>query len=141
MNPAFSFYVLLDTLLNLDSLLIQLKNEVTPMWYAFGAAVGIEEKILEECGRCPPDQSLIEVCDKFLAKHKHPTWREVGKAVKQIGLAKLAESIFKVYDTGKLYWLYTYNYIAMFLNIYSHVIHLMHALQNTLSINTLLNGM
>ena len=91
-----------DTLLNLDSLLIQLQAEVTPNWYQFGEAIGIEKKILDKYQQYSPEQSIIEILDNWLRNHTgQPTWREVAEALRKIGLQKLAFDIERVYDTGK----------------------------------------
>ena len=92
-----------DTLLNLDSLLIQLQVEVTPKWYEFGEAIGIEKKILDKYQQYSPEQSIIEILDNWLRNHAgQPTWREVAEAVRKVGLQKLAFDIERVYDTGKI---------------------------------------
>ena len=96
-------FVLLDGSLNLDSLLIQLKSEVTLSWYQFGKALGVDNKFLDKCLQHPPEESLIEVCDNWLRNHTgQPTWREVAEALRQIDCQKLAFDIESVYDKGNL---------------------------------------
>ena len=91
-----------DTLLNLDSLLIQLQAEVTPHWYQFGVAIGTEKKVLDKYQQYSPEQSIIEILDNWLRNHAgQPTWREITEALRKVGLQKLAFDIEQVYDTGK----------------------------------------
>ena len=92
-----------DLLLNLDSLLIQLRNEVTPMWYQFGEAIGVEKKVLDKCIKYSPEESIVEVLDNWLRNHAgQPTWWEVAEALRMINLMQLAFNVEKVYDTGKI---------------------------------------
>ena len=58
-----------DKSLNLDSLLIQIRSQVTPKWYHFGLAVGISKEKLDEFANFPPDESIVEMLD-FLATNK-----------------------------------------------------------------------
>ena len=90
-----------DGLLNLDSLLIQLKAEVTPKWYQFGEAVGVDKETLNKYQEYPDSQCIIEVLDFWLRNHTgQPTWREVAEILRGIGLQQLASDIEKVYETG-----------------------------------------
>ena len=92
-----------DNTLNLDCLLIQIQAEITPNWYEFGEALGLEKKVLDKCAQYPPEQSIIEVCDHWLRDHSgQPTWREVANALKRINFQQLAFDIEKVYATGIL---------------------------------------
>ena len=98
----YNIFVNLDESLNLDSLLIQIKPEVTPNWYQFGKAIGVDEKVLDRCIPYPPEESLVEVCDNWLRNHSgKPTWREVAEALGEINCQQLAFDIKKVYETGK----------------------------------------
>lgn len=91
-----------DNLLNLDSLLIQVKAEVTPQWYQLGEALGIEKNKLEKCTQYPPEESIVEVLDSWLRNHPgQPTWREFAETLKMIGLLQLGCDIEKVYETGR----------------------------------------
>ena len=96
-------FVNLDDSLNLDSLLIQIKPEVTPNWYKFGEAIGVDDKVLDRCIPYPPEESIVEVCDHWLRNHSgKPTWREVAEALGQTNFQQLAFDIEKVYETGKM---------------------------------------
>ena len=87
----------------MDSLLIQLRSEVTPKWYQFGEAMGVGKEVLDKCIKYPSEESLIEVLDNWLRNHAgQPTWREVAEALKGIGLQQLAFDIEKVYNTGNI---------------------------------------
>ena len=93
----------LDELLNLDSMLIQVKQEVTLTWYQFGKALGVNENVLDKCLQHPgpPKESLIEVCDNWLRNHTgQPAWSEIAEALRQIGYQQLADNIDNVYNTG-----------------------------------------
>ena len=90
-----------DTLLNLDSLLIQLKAEVTPRWYEFGKALGVNKAVLEKCIQYPPEESIVEILDNWLRNHEtEPTWKEIAESLKMIGLRQLGSDIGMVYETG-----------------------------------------
>ena len=109
----------LDELLNLDCLLIQLRSEVTPMWYQFGIAGGMPIKSLDELLNYPQDECIIEVLDYWLRKRSEvskPTWKDVAKVLKEIGLSKLAEDISSVYTIGKS----SLQVICMLMPIYLH---------------------
>ena len=88
--------------LNLDNLLIQLKAEVTPKWYEFGQAAGMEKMTLDEYSQYPEEECIVEVLDKWLRNHTGtPTWREVAEILRNIGLSRLGNDIDEVYTTGK----------------------------------------
>ena len=89
-----------DESLNLDSLLIQLRVQVTPKWHEFGVAVGVPEDLLEQYSNYPADERLIEVLNYWLNNHQNTTWRDVEKILHDIELHKLAEGIVNVYETG-----------------------------------------
>ena len=89
-----------DESLNLDSLLIQLRAQVTQKWYQFGAAVGVPNDLLQHYSSYPADEGLIKVLNYWLNNHQTPTWRDVAKVLHDIELHELAESIMNVYQTG-----------------------------------------
>ena len=90
-----------DGLLNLDSLLIQLQAEVTPKWYQFGEAVGVDKETLNKYREYSDSQCIIEVLDFWLRNHTgQPAWREVAEILRGIGLQRLASDIESVYETG-----------------------------------------
>ena len=90
-----------DESLNLDSLLIQLRVQVTPKWHQFGAAIGVPEDLLQQYSNFPADERLIEVLNYWLNNNQNPTWRDVAKVLHDIELNDLAERIMNVYETGK----------------------------------------
>ena len=92
-----------DTLLSLDSLLIQLQAEVTSKWYQFGEAVGVDKETLDKYTEYPDDQCIVEVLDFWLRNHTgQPTWREVADVLRGIDLQQLASNIENVYETGNI---------------------------------------
>ena len=100
-NTLLSLYT--DTLLSLDSLLIQLQAEVTSKWYQFGEAVGVDKETLDKYTEYPDDQCIIEVLDFWLRNHTgQPTWREVADVLRGIDLQQLASDIENVYETGNI---------------------------------------
>ena len=86
--------------LNLDTLLIQVRDQVTPLWYEFGVAAGVPIDTLNKCLNCTPEESIVEVLDYWLRQSKK-TWRDVACILNEIHIQELAETILKVYDTGK----------------------------------------
>ena len=57
--------------------------------------------MLDKCVHCPPEESIIEICDHWLRNHTgQPTWREVAEALRQIGFKKLVFDVENVYETG-----------------------------------------
>ena len=86
--------------MNLDCLLIQLRSQVTSKWHQFGLAVGISKEILDQYANYPPGECIVEVLDYWLRNHRttgtKPTWGDVAKALREIELHQLAESILKV---------------------------------------------
>jgi hypothetical protein len=94
-----------DKQVNLDNLLIQLRDEVTPHWQNFGLTIGVPREVIVKYSEYPPDQCMIEILDYWLRHHDHApvplTWRDVAIALRQIRLHQLAEKILKVYVTGE----------------------------------------
>ena len=81
--------------------MIQIRNQVTPKWYKFGVAVGLNSEILNELSNLPPEESIVEMLDLWLRTNENAiTWRDVANALKDTGLYLLAERILKVYKTG-----------------------------------------
>ena len=92
-----------DAPLNLDSLLIQLKEEATPKWYEFGQAAGMDKMTLDEYSQYPEEECIVEVLDNWLRNHtRTPSWREVAEILRNIGLPRLGNDIDEVYQTGVL---------------------------------------
>ena len=87
--------------LNLDSLLIRLKDKVTEKWYQFGVALGVEKEILDRYLNYPPEQSIV-MLDHWLRSCDLEgwNWRDVAKALRQIEHHQLAEEIENIDKTG-----------------------------------------
>jgi hypothetical protein len=87
--------------------LIQIRHEVTPKWYQFGVAIGINKETLDEFSNFPPEECIVEVSDLWLRNSRRAlTWRDVANALKECGHYNLAEKILKVHKTGA--WLSVY---------------------------------
>ena len=88
-------------LVNLDTLLVQLRDEITSRWYEFGLAVAwsIPKEVMDSYSGYPADQCMIEMLDYWLRHYCHgqPTWKDVANALKKINLHQLADSILQVY--------------------------------------------
>ena len=94
--------VISDSRLNLNMLLIQLRDQVTPRWYELGIALGIQKETLDDLSRYSQEQCIVEFLDYWLNNHhSDPTWREIADALKAIELYELAEGILNVYKTGE----------------------------------------
>lgn len=90
-----------DDLLNLDTLLIQIKDDITPIWYQFGEALKIDKEVLDKYSKYSPENSMIEMLDQWLRMYPGKrTWREVAAALKEVNFDELADSIDEVYETG-----------------------------------------
>ena len=92
--------------MDLDSLLIQVRQQVTPKWKEFGLAAGIKSDLLEKYSSYPPEECIVEVLDHWLRNYQaptksKPTWRDVADVLKAMELHQLADSILSVYETGK----------------------------------------
>ena len=104
-------YKYADKLLNLDNLLILMRRQVTPKWYQFGLAVGINKETLDEFSNFPPEECIVEMLDLWLRTSESAiTWRDVADALKETGFHLLAENILKVYKTGEMLLKYLSNY-------------------------------
>ena len=102
--------ILIDLTLNLDTLLIQIRREVTPKWYQFGLAIGINKETLDELSNLTPEECIVEVSDIWLRTSATAiTWRDVADTLKETGCHRLAEKILKVYKTGETLKLDQYN--------------------------------
>ena len=90
-----------DDLLNLDSLLIQLREHVTPRWYVMGVAIGLPQQLLDQYSAYPPEECVVEMFDYWLQNYStKPTWEDVAIVLRKINLDHLANNIMKVYETG-----------------------------------------
>ena len=96
-----NFHITIDDLLNLDSLLIQLKPEVTSKWELFARVVGLSQEVIKDLSNCGPDERMVEMLDYWLRNHpSKPTWREVAQILEELHLYQLADDLLKVYETG-----------------------------------------
>ena len=78
--------------MDLDSLLIVLKEELSPKWYEFGLVVGVPQELMDSYSGYPSDQCLTEVLDYWLRHHNETIkWTEVANALKAVKLNQLAE--------------------------------------------------
>lgn len=95
-----------DDSLNLDTLLLQISSQVTPVWYKFGQVIGVSKEILDKCLDYPAEECVVEVVDHWLRTRKC-TWKDVAEGLNATGLQCLADDILKVYTTGNnvtLHW-------------------------------------
>ena len=95
-----------DDSLNADSMLIQVKDDITSSWYAFGEALGVSQEKLNwmQTQDHADYEKLVEICyDWFegFPRGSKPTWRDVAKALQTAGFHTLSSDIMKVYTTGK----------------------------------------
>ena len=90
--------------INLDSLLIQLRPQITAKWYQFGEAAGIEKAVLNSFAKsCSPDDCIIEMLDYWLRKSpKKLTWRDIAGVLRAINYLQMANDIERVYVTGTM---------------------------------------
>ena len=80
-----------DKRLDLDNLLIQLRTQVTPSWYEFGLALGMDKDTLNKFSKSPQEESIVKLADYWLRNSPtEPTWRDVAEALKKIGFDSLA---------------------------------------------------
>jgi hypothetical protein len=101
-------YILMHTFVtdipsvNLDSLLIQLRPQISAKWYQFGEAAGIDNAVLDSFVKsCSPDDCLVEMLDYWLRKSPRKlTWRDVAGVLKVINYLQMANDIERVYETG-----------------------------------------
>ena len=71
---------------------------MTPKWYQFGVAIGIEENVLERYSNYPDEVCIVEVLDHWLRNnHTKPTWRRVGEALKKIELCPFGDEVLNGY--------------------------------------------
>ena len=85
-------------------MLIQIRHEVTPKWYQFGLAIGINKETLDQFSSFPPEECIVEISDLWLRTSETTvTWRDVADALKEIGCHQLAEKILKMYQTGEAF--------------------------------------
>ena len=89
-------------LVNLDLLLILLKEELTPRWYEFGLIVGVPKDVMDNYLGYPSDQCLIELLDYWLRYHPGQlTWKEVAHVLREMKIYFLAEKALQISTTGE----------------------------------------
>ena len=99
-------FVLTDSLISLDTLIIQLRP-ISSDFRLFGSVAGISPVKLDQIVATSsiPYDGLVEVCNLWLEKcHEEntpPTWCSVAEILTLIGHKPLADAIMKVYTTGK----------------------------------------
>ena len=87
--------------MNLDMLLIQLRPQAASKWYSLGLALGEEKESMDKYSDHPDEACLVEILDSWLRNHKgKPTWKEIAKALDDVGLHELATDLLRSYETG-----------------------------------------
>ena len=85
--------------MNLDNLLIHLRDEVTPKWHELGEIIGVPKESLDKYSEHPPDQCIIEVLDYWLMLyHDKLTWKDVARALKELNLHQLSEKVLQIHE-------------------------------------------
>ena len=83
---------------DLDNVLIQIRDEVTPHWHRLGEIVGVPREVLDKCSGYQPEQCLVEVVDYWLLRSgEQITWKDVAQAVREIKLEEPAEKVLLNY--------------------------------------------
>ena len=85
--------------MNLDNLLIHLRDEVTPKWYELGEIIGVPKETLDKYSEHPPDQCIIEVLDYWLMLYRDKlTWKDVAHTLKEINFHQLSEKVLQIHE-------------------------------------------
>ncbi len=96
-----------DELLNLDTLLIELKS-ISQYFKQLGSHIGISRDYLDqiESSVAVPYDGLVEVCDAWLRKCEDNeitlTWRHLADILSSMEQHQLSHNIMQVYATGML---------------------------------------
>ena len=91
--------MVLDETLNLDSLLLKLRDKVKAEWYQFGEAIGVPKEYLEKLEGLSEEGCLVKLLEFWLSYHPdRPTWKELADALEYIRDYQLANNLKKVYD-------------------------------------------
>ena len=103
----FSYHLIIpdkSLCVNLDTLLIQLRQQVTTKWYQFGVRAGIHRDVLDNFAKqCSPNDCIVEMLDYWLRNSKQPpTWKDVARILKEINLTQLGQDIDEFYKTGNV---------------------------------------
>ncbi len=90
-----------DKLLNLDTLLIQLR-EVASKWESLGMFLNFSslDMQLMKAKATNDFDCLIELCDNWIRNQTVPTWKKVADALKNIGEHELHDELLNIYKTG-----------------------------------------
>ena len=116
-DTSTNVYYITDKYLNLDTLLIQVRCQVTPLWHEFGVAAGMPVDTLNKCFNCTPEERIVEVLDYWL-RQGGKTWKDVARVLNEIHLQELAVKILKIYDTGMQFCHSGINYLITCLLAY-----------------------
>ena len=85
--------------MNLDNLLIHLRDEVTPKWYELGEIIGVPKETLDKYSEHPPDQCIIEILDYWLMLYSDKlTWKDVAHALKELSFHQLSEKVLQLHE-------------------------------------------
>lgn len=83
--------------------MIKIQSQVTHKWYHFGVAVGIGKDVLNKLTSYSDEVCIVEMLDYWLRNcHPKPTWRQVGEALKEIGLNQLGDEILIMLYSEKI---------------------------------------
>ena len=105
------FYI--DLLLNLDTILIELKHTAAD-WKKLGGHLGFSDSDMEIFQHATQEvdfDCLVKLFDAWLKKTKKPTWRLIADALTSMGEEDLAQEILKIYKTGNKYVRYYFRLI------------------------------
>lgn len=99
--------VVLDNLLNLDSLLILIRDTASK-WEQLANELSVPKNEIDNIKRTTGGgdyEALVEVCDWWIKwlyeKNSQATWRVISKALKRIGYPNLAKEVMEIYKTGQ----------------------------------------
>ena len=91
--------------INLDTLLLLLREQVRPKWRECGEALRISEMVLDSISSaCSPENYFVELLDYWLKYYDgKQCWSDVTVAdvLYDIDLHKLAKDIENIYETGR----------------------------------------
>ena len=76
--------------------------QVTPSWYAFGNAVGMNEEQLKDLFNYDSGERLQKTVEYWLRKsERNPTWKDLATILRKIQFHTLAENLMKEYANGE----------------------------------------
>ena len=94
----------LDPLLNLDTMLIELKHKAAD-WKKLGGHLGFSDsdmEIFQHATQGVDFDCLVELFEVWLKKTKKPTRRLIADALKSMGEEDLAQEILNIYRTSHI---------------------------------------